>query len=262
MQTFRDYTIWDCGSETDALLRALNDMSREIEFAVNDVELGTESRHGYEAFFKLGDYKYFVRQMLIVMHGGTPGVARLQHVPGQMNAAPTFGMQPSPQILCAQERSSTIFGISINVFEYCEKDTAKSTFTVPQSAYIILCPSFWSTRVIPDYRYQRCPVIIDNRFKGGNYITRHGVSRTMEAERLTGLRRYDLLHEIIFYYLQRLSLSQDSTPPETFDWNECVELSAENSWRNPENWVLYIASQSWKHILVNTSRIPWSNLLI
>ena len=84
----------------------------------------------------------------------------------------------------------------------------------------------------------------DNHFEGYSYYLRNGVLKSDEADRLTGLRHYALLHEIVFYYLQHVSLALNTVPRETFDWNECVTLDPEDSWRNPENWVLYVASRS------------------
>ena len=245
METFNRFTIWGCGDNTGPLIRAIVDMSREAQFAMDDVEQGTTSIHGYTAFFKRNEYKTFIKELFNMIFQGLPAIAvGPAELLEQTTAERTTRVMPSPQLVCANARTSQAFGIPFDIVEHCERLLERSVFVVQQSAYVIICPAFWNQRVIPELNRNRCPIVVDNQFYGQTFTMRNGVEKSLEAERLIGLRRYALMHELVFYYLQRESLTMNSNPPETFDWNHCVELSAENSWRNPENWVLYAASKS------------------
>ena len=253
MQTYEHYTIWGCGPYAGGLYRTLHVMAREIYLAKHDVKAGTMSHHGYSAFFKSNRYKDFIGALLNVMIYGVPAAVHpprslLQGFgPMNVNTAANIPRMPSPQLICATERSSSIFRIPFDVFAYCAQHPSQYAFVVKPSAYVIICPTFWSTRVNPDNALPRCPTVRDNQFEGYDHNLRNGILRDHDVgrrERLTGLRRYNLMHEIVYYYLQQLSLAIDTNPKETDDWNECVALDPEDSWRNPENWVLYVASKS------------------
>ena len=234
MQTYEHYTIWDYGQNTERLYRSIHLMAREIYLTVHDVQAGTKSHHRYSAFFKSNIYKDFIGTLLHMIVYGLPAQVHplrpLLHGYGIVNSSNITHVpwMPSPQLICATERTSTIFRIPYDVLAYCD-EYRKYTFVVKLRAYLVICPSFWRTRVNPNHRLSRCPTVKDNQFEGSDYSLRNGILREDGTPRLTVLRHYALLYEIMYYYLQRLNLTSDTDPKETDDWNECVALHPEDS---------------------------------
>ena len=189
---------------------------------LNDVELGTDSQHGFKAFFKDGATSTYVRGILRSL----------------ASAQPLKGLIPDPFVSSATRFACvTPSTISQHTFlegdpwKICSLPGAGRYFYVRGSSYILLCSSFWRGVISPEKN--QCPSIRRNQFLGG-------------GEALGTYLTYLIIHEMVHFYLGEASLATWTDPPETYRINHCVALDPLNSAHNPQNYQFYVASKRFK----------------
>ena len=93
-----------------------------------------------------------------------------------------------------------------------------------------MCPRFFTIAAAP--RSKHCPkVTVENRFERTGNL-------------LADFQAYNLIHEMIHFYLGQESLGWDTQPMEKYPLNDCVGFDKFYSWRNPMNYQYYVASMS------------------
>ena len=192
-----------------------------VRTALEDVNLGHQSRHGFRALFKYDGAKEYVEDMLKAVATMRPKRAL---EPWPMN--PT-----SPQFSCVVRGSKNLSPfLDLDPWQIC-KFSSLAAFYAPESSFIFLCPRFFNTPEMPtDLTRRSCPGVQDNQW-------------THNERNLYDYQTYIIIHEMIHFYLQHQSLSGTTTPPEQYGIDGCVALSPLNSLHNPTNYQAYVASK-------------------
>ena len=189
---------------------------------INDLQSGTDSCHGYKAWFKSNDSSEYVQRMLQNIY----------------TAHPKMGLLPQPELLTGP-RFVCVTPTTIAFYPWMRGDPFYTcVHQIPGirayyhggSSYILICPYFWSMQPSPHRSF--CPTVMHNRFVG-------------KWNLLSDYKIYVLIHEMVHFYLGIDSLSMITVPPEQYELNHCVALDRRDSLRNPTNYQHYIASKSW-----------------
>ena len=188
---------------------------------VNDLQSGTNSRHGYKAWFKSNDSSTFVQGVLQNIYTAQPKIG-LQPQPGLLTG---------PRFLCVTPGTIGFYPwMKIDPFYVCVTySPGMRASYYAGSSYILICPFFWSMQPWPPRSF--CPNVIHNRFVG-------------KRASLSDYKTYILIHELVHFYLGLNTLSLITVPPEQYELNDCVALDRFNSLRNPANYQHYLASKS------------------
>ena len=198
--------------------------------ALNDVELGLDSKHGFRALFKDGATSTFVRGIL-------RSIASARQLTG---LHPDPSVPTAPRFACvAPSTTSQYWFLSFDAWVYCHLPNAGMAFYIGGSSYIFLCPQFWQYRIAPQKSI--CPSVRYNQFVGvgdplGLYLT------------------YMIIHEMVHFYLGWDSLGPESHPPEMYPINSCVGLNSFNSVHNPSNYHFYVARECFKSFITLGTR--------
>lgn len=188
---------------------------------INDLQAGTNSRHGYKAWFKSNDSSAYIQGLLQDIYTGQPRI----------------GLQPQPDLLTGP-RISCVTPATVDLYPWMRFDPfwacvthspAAGAYYYSRSSYILICPYFWSMQPYPLRSF--CPTVIHNRFVGNRGS-------------LSAYQTHILIHEMVHFYLGLNSLTLETTPPEQYELNDCVALDTVNSLRNPSNYQNYLASKS------------------
>ena len=142
-------------------------------------------------------------------------------------------VQVSPTFVCVSEdmQQSYWFSIGQGPYDLCVRTQNALAIHDEFLNVIYLCSAFLALPERPTGR--NCPSIdtISNTFQGNN-------------KTFFQYQTYVVVHELVHYYSEGQDLDLASDPPETYDWNACVALSAEASIRNPNNFKIYVAGPS------------------
>ena len=104
-------------------------------------------------------------------------------------------------------------------------------FTTYEGYRTVICPTFWDLPFKPSSP-QCIPVTNENIWGGA-------------PKNLILFQHYLLAHELIHTYLGRKrSLGWESDPEEVYTARDCMQLSATNRVKNPNNYQYYFASKS------------------
>ena len=193
-----------------------------IPLALEDVQLGAESPHGFRAFFKYDGAKQYVHDILL----------QILSRETKLNLAPNPDRPTPPIFACVQEASIRyhpwLNHIRVDPWVIC-RTTPQAAFTLSHTSYIWLCPGFFTIptkpRVLPG---RDCPTVENNMF--------------VTQIRLEIYQTYIALHEMVHFYLQSHSLSGITDPPEQYTINGCVGLRPMNALHNPTSYQSYVAS--------------------
>ena len=166
-------------------------------------------------------------------------MTKILHLP-QVQIA---GQLQDPNFTCATRDIGEKYAehLGYDAYTRCTQGTNPPTsFHAANTAIVFICPSFSQLRPQPPFTPGApmdvyCPIVRNNVFVG-------------QSSPLIRYQSYDLVHQLVHLYLQDTALAADTTPPEVFDWNECVKLMAvpppwSPSCRNPFNLVYYTARE-------------------
>lgn len=153
-----------------------------------------------------------------------------------------IGLNPSPRtaliphFACATPRSYIDFAnlnLGYNPWSRCANPTPveapPQAFYADNTAYIFICPSFFSQVYAPRPSQPQCPQIIGNKYSGD-----------VDAF-YRNYQMYTMLYELIRFYLGKFALTSFTIPKEAFDWNQVIRYGIQESVRNPTNLLLYSA---------------------
>ncbi|MCJ1377643.1 hypothetical protein MMC17_000739 [Xylographa soralifera] len=191
-----------------------------LSLAIKDLsQHRLNSSYGFEAMFKTEENMYKVYSVLLNMETGHSSAHHTS--PTRSKAAPRF-VCVTPEITSIPELPG------LNPYEHCQIGDTIAAYVRP-SRYILLCERFWSYLAAPEPGSRNCPSVANNEFVDD------------QSSRVSMYQSYLVIHEMVHYYLQEPSLNQETNPPEVYDLNECVALSATDSERNPSNYQFYVA---------------------
>ena len=230
------YRIYGCTQDQNAALTEILQASRDVlPKVIEDAKLGTQSTHGFTAFFKKTGSTFSkstnVPQKLL------ENVLNMDSVPGLY---PPFTRKKNrpPYFHCTSpDRKEEA------AYWMCQAHPEISAFAMLNTNFIHICPPTWQPDKVkfpnPPSRTNCMPFLrSQNRFDTTNY------------RRLTGFQSYLMIHEMLHLYQGKNSMGWHTKPPETYDANECVGLSVKDSLRNPMNWQYYLASKDLPRVVV------------
>ena len=184
--------------------------------ALQDVGPGRTSQI-FKALFKDSSSRSFVQQILTE-------VATQRII---------YGLQPRPftptppNFACVTPSTKKDYNfLPYDPYPYCLRPGGPAAFYMGKTSYIFLCPAIWTVPPAPSL--PDCPLVRRNYWVGPGML----LSRYMG---------YILIHEMIHFYLGERSLGLFTYPRETYDINQCVTLTAQDSLGNPQNYQNYIA---------------------
>ncbi|MCJ1482537.1 hypothetical protein MMC06_002703 [Schaereria dolodes] len=215
------FRIENCGEKAQGLAGVLKSAQSALRIAISDANLGIQSHHGFNSFFKTDGNVEYIENILTKMSKGTPIMVKdgVEEV------------QVSPTFVCVSEdmQQSYWFSIGQGPYDLCVRTQNALAIHDEFLNVIYLCSAFLALPERPTGR--NCPSIdtISNTFQGNN-------------KTFFQYQTYVVVHELVHYYSEGQDLDLASDPPETYDWNACVALSAEASIRNPNNFKIYVAA--------------------
>jgi len=216
------YRVERCGHRKAGLVSVLEALMAAIPPALEDVQRGIDSPHGFHAFFKYDGAKQYVHDILVQILTREP----------KLNLVPKPDTPTSPIFACAQEASTRyhpwLNDLRIDPWIIC-RTSPQAAFILSRTSYIWICPAFFTNPTKPrDLSGRDCPTIENNMF--------------VTHDRLEMYQTYIALHEMVHFYLQSHSLSGTTDPPEQYTINGCVGLRPINSLHNPTSYQSYVAS--------------------
>lgn len=216
--------IEGCGSFRPAVEQLINQALATIPPAIRDANThGTRSLYGFKAMFKTDNAVPAVTTML-------QKVAALTALPGLL---PYPQYPQKPRFACATlESVHTYPFIPFDPLITCEIGRV-AAFSVSSTAYIFLCPVFWRLPSHPEEPPLTglCPEVKNNAFI------------VYPGSEVYNFQSYIIIHEIVHFYLQSMSLSGLTHPPEQYTLNGCVSLDPLTSLLNPLNIQTYVSSK-------------------
>lgn len=143
---------------------------------------------------------------------------------------PTPSLRRGPEFVCVTPqtyRTYTFFHRDPRI--ECIR-TQSIYLYVTGTAYLFLCPQFFTLPITPVEPYNRCPPVQNNIF-----------TRVSEAPVLTEYQTYYILVGLVEFYLQGQKLTEHTQPPITWRVNEALRLDWKSSLRNPVNIMMFLA---------------------
>ncbi|KAL6720386.1 hypothetical protein ACLMJK_002308 [Lecanora helva] len=215
------FLISDCDSRTSIVQQALALAVSSLPDAIADAQLGTASTHGFTAFFKQRTSAPAVATVLQKIHSQSPVRGRW---PNLIRASP-------PEFICAKFDTVLRYKhLNFDPYLACKRPKVYG-FWAKRSRYIVLCDYFFERPPAPTApRSETCIKVKDNSFQGfGNLLCLY--------------QKYMLIHEMVHFYLGTKGLGWSTQPVEKYALNDAVDLNAELSLRNPQNYQAFVASK-------------------
>ena len=223
--TYKGYIVDNCGGLGATVLNAIDSAISALQLASQDASLGSQSSHGFSAFFGPSTSKDYLTTLFTNMIDGAGVPVR--------TISPINRILP-PKIVCSTPDmwyNLITRPCSRSLYSYCRDRSSTVAFHSEYWNAIFLCPVFFQYAEKPTGRH--CPEVdvFANEWKG---------DETAFAE----YQSYILIHELIHLYSGDRALGGNTDPPEFYGWNDCMQLPADLSLRNPDNYRFYVACES------------------
>ena len=220
------YEISDCGWRAKRLDDLLKKIPSVVAATLADIKLGVKSEHGFTALFKTNDNIAYITGLLNSVAQGSK----------RRGLAPSPKLWEAPQFICAAPYTRQKYPWMLaDPWILCSGPAPFAPYYgmwIDDTNAIILCPDFWNFQPVPTQ--SRCPKLVKNKWAD---------SPAARAESVYGFQIYNLIHEMLHFYMDRQSLSSHTRPREQYEINELVNLWAANTVRNPTNFQCYMARQ-------------------
>lgn len=187
--------------------------------------VGIKSTHGFKAMYKTMQPILYIQSIMDNVLQAAPVTVSTQSL--------------APRFICASPDAGQKYMLDLDPWARCLEDspTSYSSFWVEGTAIVMVCPAFFSLRLVPPIGPGApgdlyCPIVHNNQFIG-------------QSDPLIRYQNYDLLREMVRMYMGGYALGPETRPKEVMDWNECVGLRPYRScaW-NVMNLVYYTACES------------------
>lgn len=188
----------------------LAQMTPMLEGAIQDVSTGISSEFGYSAIFKDPVSIPYIKAVLQKMAAGSPMPVETKHWPGSR----------SPIFICVRPNDRD--PAMAQFISKCP-DPGTPAVLVPDSPWVVLCPSFFKMKVAP--QSTDCPTM--------NLRGLMGSPNAIIANQYSALIR-----QLAHFYLGR-----EDHQPEVTNLNEVFSISADVTTRNARSYEFYTASK-------------------
>ena len=181
--------------------------------------MGTRGPHGFTAFFKNDKATSSVLKVLSDLDALGP-----------FRGKDSYPLRLQRPVFACVKADSERFG---SLYDPLCMMTENEAFTVPGFKYVFLCPRYFTNPISPvGPAGKNCLKVANNAFV-----------RDGKEGHLIIAQNYILLHELVHFYLGKATLGSRTVPKEVYFSNDCVGLSPGDSLRNPQSYVLFIASK-------------------
>ena len=221
-------------ANTQHILSILEATSRINAATLRDFDLGARSVHGLTTFFGTDYTQSFPRST----------VSAMVVLRAKQDLLPTRFVKQRPRFVCVNENSKRDYpSLRRDPWTYC-LISSEYTFYVLDTAYIFLCPGFFTLSQQPIHNVY-CPILWNNAFQWHPNFLLYQV--------------YVLNAQLARFYLGTRALSEDSNPREVTDLNLCVGLRDGYSLYNTPSIISYGAMVDQGCVAVpDTTRPPWN----
>lgn len=219
------YHVVNCGGNATLVVSLLNSLYASLLPVIEDAKSTTPSP-AYQAFFKDPSSANLVSTLFTNV---TTGVPMTPPAPYSSNGAAAFTCVTAPNQFVYK-----IDGRRTDAYTDCLANPAVATNYIgfiPPRQYIVICPSFFTSDIASIPPPNSCLTLnmYTNGFLGN-------------GQRVWWYKMWILLGMLIHYYLYTSTASVAGT--DVNDANQCVQLSAEQSSANANNYIYYAASKS------------------
>lgn len=210
--------IKDCPQPHEySLASTLESVRQRIDRAIAELRvriIRDDNEKRRQASFKSYQYLPFLFERLV-------DIANLRPITG---LKPHKEILQTPDLACVSPETSQKYAwldLGYDPWTVCRSEPYPRIFLAPYSAYIFVCPHFFSFS--PEGITDRCPAVVDNRFVGD------------EGEYYADSQLYGIFAQLYRFYLQGQAID---TPP--LDWNQCIlDLTPRESVLRPKNVALW-----------------------
>ena len=225
MVTTGQYNVVNCGGNATLVVNLLNKLYASLLPVIQDAKSTTPSP-AYKAFFKDPASANVVSTLFTNI---TTGVPMTPPAPYSSNGAAAF--------LCVTAPDQFIYKIDgrrTDAYTDClANPTVASNYVgfIPPKQYIVICPSFFTSNIasIPPPNTCLAVNMYTNGFLGNGQQT-------------WWYKTWILLGMLVHYYLYTSAGSISVT--NIIDANKCLQLAAEQSRLNANNYIYYATSKS------------------
>ena len=204
-----------CGDRNQYMSNLLPVISEILRTALADLSPGPPS-HGYDQIFGANTRTEFVSYIFEQIIYGAPITA-------------ATGISYPPWIMCVDFRKPRQYHIPRRWVDVCREDPYPYAYHLPIPDVVVVCPRFWTRRVVPPRGL--CP----GWFPRSQRFDPSGPG----PQDLWYTQGFMLVHELVHRYLRGRSLSALSYPTEKYDWNEVLWLHPKYAILNPMNYQIY-----------------------
>ena len=237
------YTIVNCGAANAAkIATSLKNLGTYLTPAIQDAQNSAKSPSpAYTTFFKDRTSAPYISNLFTNVTTGPPAYA-VNHF---SNGSPIFACLQGPGQMTYKSPSTQL---DVDAFITCQQNSSLASFIVTGTAYIAVCPNFFTTRPVlpaqppgyatsvpaprPGIGASNCLMVSQstNQFGG-------------DGSTLTSYMPWLLLEEIVHYYIAATPAGEAEGPGvQTYDPNKCMGLSPQRAVQSAHNFVYYVAS--------------------
>ena len=161
------------------------------------------------------------------------------------NGAPIFACLDGAGELFYDDADS---GQKFDAFKQCQQDPSLASFTIANSSYIVICPSFFTaspTQGIQQSGYPTSVPAPEQALAATDCLKVNALTDDFigTGTSLTMSMPWLLLEEIANYYIFATTKVTGSMANGTYDVNLCVGLNSRQCVQNAHNFVYYVASE-------------------
>lgn len=192
-----------------------------LEMAINVAKKGVSDPHGFRAWFKSNTAIAPVVSIL----------ENIQTMKSIRMLKPNRFRPSQPEFICVTPETFDRYpALRYDPEQLCNNN-GNYAFWLRGFKWIFLCPKFFTIKpapVGPPTKF--CPRVFDNLFE-------------RKGDVLANYQSYVLIHEMVHFYLGQSSLGWSTNPPEMYQLNQCVNMTAKDSLRSPMHWQYFVASK-------------------
>ena len=195
----------------------LSNLIQSLKSVVSSAMTDTERVHpgaAYNTFFNDISYSKFVHGIL-----------------GMTTTGISIDPQGSPIFWCVQGPGEIRYkvrhtGETGDMYTRCQKHPESLLQGMHGTAFIVVCPLFYTLPIADSPPAEKCLSVKYNRFKGNGWELRF-------------FRMWLVLHELVQFYVYAMTGAETHVQ----DVNKATLLGGQASTRNAENYVYYVASK-------------------
>ena len=193
---------------------------QQLQKILLDAQSGTRSRHGFRAFFKTNKAIKPVRRIF-------EDIANNKAVTVSADRAARLGTATAtPRFACLKQGDAA----TAHLLEECRRRPTVPLWTWGATEIIMVCPGFFSLPAA--LTVESCPKVVGNKL-------------TPDDDTLVASMFGTIIHELVHIYHPVTANFREGIGDveEVYDVQKAVELSAQKSLKNANNFALYAAGE-------------------